>query len=204
MSETTVPVDAAQAIHAVIEQPAKGRPGDPSTAASALNIAHKRPTPGSPSAAALAAGVGPTPDHNLRFRGGRTIPDLTYVNLYVGGQAAWSPADIANIDRSLAGAMTDQLLNGVIQQYFPGPITTTAAPSKVLPGKSPKKVTRATVDTLVQTHVVQSGLLGQFDPANTVFNFLLPPRVVLTTDGGAQETSDEATGAPSVTNVTTI
>src|SRR5262249_50454158 len=61
-----------------------------STAAGALNIAHKRPTPGSPSAEALAPGVGPTPDHNLRFHGGRTIQKLTYVNLFVGGQGSWA------------------------------------------------------------------------------------------------------------------
>src|SRR5437868_4106736 len=75
--------------------------GHEATAASALNIIHKRPVAGSPSAEALAAGLGPTPAHNLRFRGGRTIPRLTYVNLYVGGTSAWAASDIQKIDRAL-------------------------------------------------------------------------------------------------------
>ena len=69
-------------------------------AAESLNIVHKRPIAGSPSAEALASGLGSTLAHNLRFRGGRTVPKLTYVNLYVGGKAAWASADIQNIDRA--------------------------------------------------------------------------------------------------------
>lgn len=55
-----------------------------SKVAGALNIVRKQPPAGSPSAKALAAGITPTPDHNLIFRGGKTIQSLTYQNLYVG------------------------------------------------------------------------------------------------------------------------
>src|SRR5882724_8861900 len=95
-------------------------------AVSALNIARKLPTAGSPSAEALAAGLGATPAHNLRFRGGRTIQHLTYVNLFIGGSAAWSSSDIQNVDRALAAIMTDSRLDIVVNQYFPnGPASTT-------------------------------------------------------------------------------
>ncbi|MBV8102697.1 MAG: hypothetical protein JOZ31_26450 [Verrucomicrobia bacterium] len=165
-----------------------------------------RPRPGSPSADALASGLGSTPAHNLRFRGGRTVAKLTYVNLYVGGKAAWAPTDIQNIDRALGAAMTDARLNTVIDQYFSdGPVTTTVAPSQVLAISKPKTVSRATMDTLVQQQVISAGRLNQFDPATTVFNFFLPRGVVLTTDGGAQAATAETASSPfSVNTVTTI
>jgi hypothetical protein len=183
-----------------------GQRGRQAAAPDFLNIVHKRPIPGSPSADALAAGLGSTPAHNLRFRGGRTARRLTYVNLYVGGKAAWAGGDMQNIDRALAVAMTDSRLDTVINQYFPDrPVVTTVVPSQVLPGPKPKTVTRATMDMLVREHVVSAGRLNQFDPATTLFNFLLPRGVVLTTDGGAQAAAKELASSPfSVNTVTTI
>ena len=183
-----------------------GKSGHLAAAADALNIVHKQPRPGSPSADALASGLGSTPAHNLRFRGGRTVPKLTYVNLYVGGKAAWAPADIQNIDRALGAAMTDPRLDTVINQYFPsGPVTTAVVPSQVLAGPKPDTVTRATMDTLVRDQVISAGRLNQFDPATTLFNFFLPRGVVLTTDGGAQAAAEESASSPfSVNTVTTI
>jgi len=183
-----------------------GKSGHLAAAADSLNIVHKRPSPGSPSADALASGLGSTPAHNLRFRGGRTVPKLTYVNLYVGGKAAWAPADIQNIDRALGAAMTDPRLDTVINQYFPdGPVATTVVPSQVLAGPKPDIVSRATMDMLVQEQVISAGRLNQFDPATTLFNFFLPRGVVLTTDGGAQAAAKELAPSPfSVNTVTTI
>jgi hypothetical protein len=171
-----------------------------------LNIFHKRPTPGSLSADALAADLGATPAHNLRFRGGRTIRSLTYLNLYVGGKEAWAAGDIQDIDRALAAVMTDSRLDTVINQYFPdGPVATAVAPSQVLPGPKPQTVTRATMDALVREHVVSAGRLNQVDPATTLFNFLLPRGVVLTTDGGAKAAAKDLAPTPfSVNTVTTI
>jgi hypothetical protein len=171
-----------------------------------LNIFHKRPTPGSLSADALAADLGATPAHNLRFRGGRTIRSLTYLNLYVGGKEAWAAGDIQDIDRALAAVMTDSRLDTVINQYFPdGPVATAVAPSQVLSGPKPQTVTRATMDALVREHVVSAGRLNQVDPATTLFNFLLPRGVVLTTDGGAKAAAKDLALTPfSVNTVTTI
>jgi hypothetical protein len=103
MSQTKPLKKVALKAGAVAERAPGGQRDRQSPAAAALNITRKRPIPGSPSAEALAPGVGPTPEHNLRFRGGRTIQSLTYVNLYVGGQAAWAAADIQNIDQALSG-----------------------------------------------------------------------------------------------------
>ena len=209
MSETIMPMNVAAATdQAAVTQVVEGRrdTGWHPAAAGALKVVLKQPMPGTPSAEALAPGVAPSPLHNLRKRGGRTIQHLTYVNLYVGGQAAWAAGDIRNIDRVLAGAMTDPRLDDVINQYFNGgPVSTKVAPSRVLPGPKPRLVSRAQIDGLVQKNVVASGLLTGFDPASTVFNFLLPRGVVLTTDGGTQAAAaDRSTDPPTVTTVTTI
>src|SRR5580704_14119747 len=142
-----------------------GQRGRQAAAPDFLNIFHKRPTEGSLSAEALAADLGATPAHNLRFRGGRTIRSLTYLNLYVGGKEVWAPGDIQDIDRALAAVMTDSRLDTVVNQYFPdGPVATAVAPSQVLPGSKPQTVTRETMDALVREHVVSAGRLNQFDP----------------------------------------
>jgi hypothetical protein len=183
-----------------------GQRGRQAGAPDFLNIVHQRPIPGSLSSDALASGLGSTPAHNLRFRGGRTIRSLTYLNLYVGGKEAWAAGDIQDIDRALAAVMTDSRLDTVINQYFPdGPVATAAAPSQVLPGPKSRIVTRSTMDALVREHVVSAGRLNQFDPATTLFNFLLPRGVVLTTDGGAQVIAKDPAPSPfSVNTVTTI
>jgi hypothetical protein len=75
----------------------------------------------------------------------------------------------------------------------------------MLPGRKPKTVSRATMSTLVRKHVVSAGRLNQFDAATTLFNFLLPRGVVLTTDGGAQAKEAEVAQNPiAVNTVTTI
>ena len=183
-----------------------GQRGRQAAAPDFLNIVHKRPIPGSLSSDALASDLGSTPAHNLRFRGGRTIRSLTYLNLYVGGKEAWAAGDIQDIDRALAAVMTDSRLDTVINQYFSdGQVATAVAPSEVLPGPKSRTVTRATMDALVREHVVSTGRLNQFDPATTLFNFLLPRGVVLTTDGGAQAIAKDPAPSPfSVNTVTTI
>ena len=208
LSETMQPKNTVEtAAHAVVSAEASGRRNaNVGAAVHALNIVQKQPPVSSPSADALAPGIGPTPTHNLVFRGGKTIRNLTYQNLFVGGQAAWAASDIQNIDRALAAAMTDARLNMVINQYFNNQaVSTTPAPLQILPGPKPRTVSRASVSALVRKHVVNSGLLNRFDAATTVFNFLLPPGVILTTTGGSSaQAEEENTDAPTVTTVTTI
>src|ERR1035437_8113335 len=130
----------------------------------------------------LAAGFQPTPDEDLVFHGGRTIKDLTFTNLYIGDTAAWPGTDIANIDKSLAAAMSDAGLNSVMSQCFGNqPITATFKPSRILPGAATAKFSHGDVVALVKP-LVKGGELAGFDFSSTVFNLILPKSTTLTTD----------------------
>src|SRR5437870_7761527 len=73
---------------------------------------------------ALVPGFGPTPEEDLRYRGGHTIAQLKYLNFYIGGTTHWSQSDVDSIDRTLSAAMSDDRLNNVMRQYFANqPIT---------------------------------------------------------------------------------
>jgi hypothetical protein len=142
-----------------------------------------------PSPEAIAAGIAPSPAHDLIFHGGHTIADLVFTNFYVGGTAAWKASDIQNIDKELAAAMSDVDLNNVMSQYYPsGNITSTFQPSQTLAGPPPQVVSQGDVESLVQ-QLFAAGTLNGFDFASTVFNFMLPSGTILNTDeaptGGA-------------------
>ena len=139
----------------------------------------------------IAPGIPPTPAHDLRFHGGRTIANLTFTHLYVGGTQSWNQSDIQNIDTALPAAMADADLNNVMRQYFGNqPITSTFKPSQVLPGTKPAVFSQGDVENLAgQLH--SDGHLKGFDLTSTVFNFMLPSGTVLNTNaaptGGAAE-----------------
>ena len=149
---------------------------------------------GSPVPTAIAPGVPPSPDHDLKYQGGKTIQNLRFTNFYVGGDA-WDAGDIANIDKALTEAMSDQDLNNVMVQYFPGPITTSFDGSQPLPGAAPLVMSQGDVEQLVTTLYTRAKLTGH-DLTSTVFNFMLPPGTVLNTDttttGGGQQVAAAA------------
>lgn len=159
----------------------------------ALNVALHPSKSGAPQGAAsrhrsaagtagLVSGLAPSPNHNLRYRGGRLLPDLAFANFYVGGQAAWKQSDIQSIDDGLTRAMSDSRLNSVMAQYMRGqPVTSTFKGSRVLPGSPPREVSKGDVEALVQD-LLRQGALSNFDLSKTVFNLLLPGGTVLTTD----------------------
>jgi hypothetical protein len=129
--------------------------------------------------AARAAGFPAEPGVNLRFFGGKTIEQLTFTHVYLGGKAAWSPDDIARIDAALPAAMGDPHLENVIAQYYRDERpTSTFKPSSIVEGSLPGRVYRDTIETIVASLDQANGLSG-FDLASTVFCFLLPPGVVL-------------------------
>lgn len=68
--------------------------------------------------AALLDGIPSSPSEDLQFRGGRTLKDLTYFNVFVGGLQKWSQSDREWIDYAVEAAMTDPHLNHVVMQYF--------------------------------------------------------------------------------------
>jgi len=61
----------------------------------------------------IAAGIAPTPAHDLLFHGGKTIANLTFTNYYVG-EKAWNIQDIKNIDAALEDGPAPQQCNGAI------------------------------------------------------------------------------------------
>ena len=73
-----------------------------------------------PKPKALAPGLPVTPAHDLIYNGGKTIVNLSFTNFYVGGSGAWNQNDMQSIDSALAAALTDQNLNNVMVQYYPG------------------------------------------------------------------------------------
>lgn len=134
---------------------------------------------------ARVPGLPATPSHDLIYHGGKTIPSLTFTNFYAGGQAAWQPSDIQSIDQALAAAMSDQNLNNVMVQYFPGTqITSAFQLSSILPGTPPSLVNKTDVETIIST-LVTNGRLGGFDLATSVFNIMLPSGTVLTDESAA-------------------
>jgi hypothetical protein len=127
---------------------------------------------------------------NLQFFGGRTIEQLTFTHVYLGGAAAWSPDDVARIDAALPAAMADPHLENVIAQYYPdGKPTSTFQPSRILEEPLAAAVYRDTVEELAASLERANGLSG-FDLASTLFCFLLPRDVVLVDgDSTGQERS---------------
>lgn len=141
----------------------------------------------------IAPGFPPRPELNLIDNGGPIIPNLVYTNFFVGGNDAWDPQDIQQIDANLAAAMSDQGLNNVLIQYFRGApnIISTFNPSTILPGAAPASMSQADVEALV-TSLQNAGSLAGFDFSSTVFNFMLPRGVVLTIGDGSGDRAAQA------------
>ncbi len=135
---------------------------------------------GLPGVEAIAPGLKTTPAHDLRFHGGKTIANLHFMNFYVGADV-WPPDDVTNIDKSLAAAMADTHLNNVMEQYFPGQITTTFDGSEKLAGPAPATVSQGDIEALVASLATQGKFAGR-DLGSTVFNFMLPPGTILNAD----------------------
>jgi hypothetical protein len=146
---------------------------------------------------ALAAGIPATPEHDLVFHGGKTIPQLNFANCYVGGQGAWNAGDVANIDNAISAIMADRRLNNLMVQYFDAgtKISANFLGSTFLAGPAPQTVSRGDIDALVKAALSTRPLNGaQFD--STVINLMLPEGTVLTTDeapsgGGASSSASQ-------------
>jgi hypothetical protein len=95
----------------------------------------------------LAPGFGPESSLDLRFFGGKTLPQLRFSLLYPG---AWTESERSQLDDALSAAMRDRDLNNMLAQYFPGAeVTATFGGSRRYAGAVPKRVTRKTVETFV-------------------------------------------------------
>jgi hypothetical protein len=140
----------------------------------------------------IVAGATPTPAQDLHYRGGKTLQNMSYMNLYVSGEQGWSMSDVNNIDNALSAAMNDVNLNNVLRQYFNNQLIGTAVlPSHPLVGYIPKEAGRDDIEAFVK-YLYQQGYLSKYDLSATVFNFLLPPGCVLSDD-------DDGSGATTAT-----
>ncbi len=119
--------------------------------------------------------------HDLRYRGGKTIPDLAYRTYYVGGADSWNTNDVRSVDTTLAAAMADQGLNGILQQYFDDPVAATFVGSTILPGPRPRLVTQSSIEREIQ-RLHAAGALAPLDLARTVLAFVLPSGTILGDD----------------------
>ena len=142
-----------------------------------------------PETEVLAPGLPPTPSHDLHYHGGRTIANLHFRNYYVGADA-WPKADMTNIDKALAAAMSDAHLNNVMSQYFPGNISSTFDGSKALSGPPPSTVSQTDIEAVVSSLASQGEFSGS-DLTSTVFNFMLPPGTVLNDNTTASDASSQ-------------
>ena len=135
-------------------------------------------TPTAVSGGVPARTLVPRAKWNLTAGAGRTIADLVFVNRYVGEEGTWASSDIANIDRALEAAMSDQTLQSVIAQYYAGPITSRMLPSAQAGIPLPATVYKDTVEQLV-SELHAGGALAEEDPASCVINVMLPEDTLL-------------------------
>jgi hypothetical protein len=142
---------------------------------------------GLPETEAIASGLKPTPSHDLHFHGGKTIANLHFKNFYVGADV-WPTSDIANIDKNLAAALSDADLNNVMEQYFPGSISSTFDGSEKLSGPAPATMSQGDIEALIAS-MATAGKFAGSDLTSTVFNFMLPPGTVLNDNAGTSSAS---------------
>ena len=128
---------------------------------------------------ALAGGIDASPMEDLKYRGGRTIRDLKYMNVYVGGSESWDPSDWKSIDKKLAAAMSDVKLNNMLMQYFGNqPISSQFLGSFFMSGWKPKKVEKSELEARIQELYRENAFQGR-DLPNTVVNMILPRGTIL-------------------------
>ena len=113
---------------------------------------------------------------------------MSFVNLYVGGDDAWSKSDIEAIDHAIAAAMSDRSLNNVMRQYFDNAeISSTELPSHPLVGYRPKVMSQGDVEYCM-SYLYDQGYLKPYNLSKTVFNLLLPSGTVLNVESGRSGT----------------
>jgi len=136
---------------------------------------------------AIAHGIPPDPSADLIFHGGKTVPQMEFQNVFLGGQASWLASDIDSINTAITLAMQDRRLNNVVGQFFDVGVKLTCDPRPLFVLEEQKPAIVDEVDAKKQlTRLLQQGQLSDSDLDSTIFNLLLPPGTVLTLD---QDTS---------------
>jgi hypothetical protein len=134
--------------------------------------------------ALLAPGIAPRPEYDLQFHGGKTLPALTFLNVYLG--SGWGDSDRQSIDTALAAAMSDAGLNEILSQYFGGrPPASSALPSVGLDMAVAPRFDQTSANQVVRT-LLSNGTLDGLDLSTSTVNLLLPPGAILVDSLGPQ------------------
>src|SRR5207248_8750493 len=67
---------------------------------------------------AIAPGIPPDASADLKFHGGKTVPQMVFQNVFLGGRRSWLASDIDSINTAITLAMQDRRLNNVVGQFF--------------------------------------------------------------------------------------
>jgi hypothetical protein len=132
---------------------------------------------------AIAPGIPPDASADLVFHGGKTVPQMVFQNVFLGGRASWLASDIDSINTAITLAMQDRKLNNVVQQYFDRGVNLTCDPRSllVLEEAKPVQLDEPDVQQLV-ARLVQQKKVSVSDLDTTIFNLVLPPGTVLKLD----------------------
>src|SRR5580692_3169020 len=132
---------------------------------------------------AIARGIPPDSSADLVFHGGKTVPQMEFQNVFLGGQASWLASDIDSINTAITLAMQDRRLNNVVQQFFDRGVNLSCDPRPllVLEEAKPVQLDEPDVQQLV-ARLVQQGKVSDGDLGTTIFNLVLPPGTVLKLD----------------------
>jgi hypothetical protein len=132
---------------------------------------------------ALAAGVSASPQDDLIFRGGKTLPHLAFQNIYLGHSSDFASGDVESIDDSIARLMRDEKLQTIIQQYFKGKkLEYDIAQSIILNENRVNEMDEPDVQNKV-IDLFDKKLITSTDLDHTVFNLVLAPDTVLKLNG---------------------
>jgi Bacterial pre-peptidase C-terminal domain len=144
-----------------------------------------RHSDGTPEHEALAPGVTASPQDDLVFRGGKTVPQMGFQNIYLGRPGDFAPGDVESIDDAIGRVMRDEGLKRIVQQYFPGQkLNYDIAPSVVLDEPRPDVMDESDVQNTIVDLFDRQVILGT-DHDRTCFNLVLPPDTILQLDGSS-------------------
>src|SRR6185436_14482416 len=144
-----------------------------------------RRSDGSLAREALAAVVAASPKDDLVFRGGKTLPQMGFQNIYLGRAKDFAPGDVESIDDAITRVMRDEGLSNVVQQYFPGKkLAYDVAPSVVLDENRLNEMDEPDVQNKIIDLFDQNRILAT-DHDRTIFNLILAPDTVLKLGGSS-------------------
>ena len=136
---------------------------------------------------ALAPGVSASPKDDLIFRGGKTLPQMGFQNIYLGRSSDLAAGDVESIDDAITRVMRDEQLKNIIQQYFPGKkLAYDIAPSIILDENRRNEMDEPDVQNKI-IDLFDRNLILATDHDRTCFNLVLPPDTILKLDGSSSE-----------------